>query len=151
MWFREFQFVHALYPFIRLILYTCILCWDVSRNNIMVLLYRNDISSLYALCVYWVSYFYTTNSYILASGGCRFIIGIRSSDVVYSPFPLHHSVAGMIAMAGCFAGGFKFVLRKKFSASHYWKDCSKYKVTVSDAAILGFLVPFYCMPYSHWF
>merc|ERR1719495_103844 len=35
-------------------------------------------------------------------------------------------------MAGCFAGGFKFVLRKKFSASHYWKDCVRYKATVGQ-------------------
>jgi len=70
--------------------------------------------------------------FILASGGCRFVIGVRSSDVFYSPFPLHHSVAGMIAIAGCFAAGFKFVLRKKFSASQYWKDCQKYKVTVGQ-------------------
>ena len=76
------------------------------------------------------------NRFILASGGCRFVIGVRSSDVFYSPFPLHHSVAGMIAIAGCFAAGFKFVLRKKFSASQYWKDCQKYKVTVSPARIL---------------
>ena len=64
------------------------------------------------------------------------MIGVRSSDVFYSPFPLHHSVAGMIAIAGCFAAGFKFVLRKKFSASQYWKDCQKYKVTVSPARTL---------------
>ena len=75
--------------------------------------------------------------FILASGGCRFVIGVRSSDVFYSPFPLHHSVAGMIAIAGCFAAGFKFVLRKKFSASQYWKDCQKYKVTVSPARTLS--------------
>lgn len=70
--------------------------------------------------------------YILASGGCRFIIGIGGDDTVYSPFPLYHSVTGMVAMAGCFACGFKYVLRKKFSASNYWKDCAKYKVTVGQ-------------------
>ena len=80
---------------------------------------------------------YFGDRFILASGGCRFVIGVRSSDVFYSPFPLHHSVAGMIAIAGCFAAGFKFVLRKKFSASQYWKDCQKYKVTVSPARTLS--------------
>ena len=67
-------------------------------------------------------------------------MGIRKDDVVYSPFPLYHSVTGMLAMSGCFHYGFKYVLRKKFSASKYWKDCIKYNVTVSRPCLLLLLL-----------
>ncbi len=69
--------------------------------------------------------------YILASGGSTIVIGVRPDDVVYSPLPLYHSVAGMISLAGTMHHGFSMVMRKKFSASSYWADCIKYNVTVS--------------------
>ena len=66
----------------------------------------------------------------MAAGGCHHIIGVRTDDVVYSPLPLYHSVAGMITLSGCITFGITMVIRKKFSAKAYWRDCVKYKVTV---------------------
>ena len=70
--------------------------------------------------------------YILAAGGCRYVIGCQHDDVIYSPLPLYHSVAGMISLAGTMLHGTTMVMRKKFSASAYWQDCVKYDVTVSQ-------------------
>ena len=71
------------------------------------------------------------NRYILASGGCTTVIGCKATDVVYSPLPLYHSVAGMIALAGTMRYGLSMVMREKFSARNYWADCVRYRVTVS--------------------
>merc|ERR1719282_147419 len=38
----------------------------------------------------------------------------------------------MISLSGCMAGGITMVIRDKFSASNYWKDCVKYKVTAAQ-------------------
>ena len=70
--------------------------------------------------------------YLLAGGGCSIVIGCTPDDVIYSPLPLYHSVAGMISLAGTMTYGMTMVMRKKFSASNYWADCVKYNVTVSS-------------------
>ena len=75
------------------------------------------------------------NRYILASGGCTTVIGCKATDVVYSPLPLYHSVAGMIALAGTMRYGLSMVMREKFSARNYWADCVRYRVTVSVMSI----------------
>ena len=59
------------------------------------------------------------------------MIGCRYDDVIYSPLPQYHSVAGMISLAGTMGFGITMVMRTKFSASSYWADCVKYNVTVS--------------------
>ena len=74
----------------------------------------------------------TYSRYILASGGAHIVIGCRLDDVIYSPLPLYHSVAGMISLAGTMHHGITMVMRKKFSASQYWADCVKYNVTVDN-------------------
>lgn len=70
--------------------------------------------------------------YILAAGGCRYVIGCNGDDIIYSPLPLYHSVAGMISLAGTMLHGTTMVMRNKFSASSYWEDCVKYKVTAAQ-------------------
>ena len=70
--------------------------------------------------------------YILASRGLTSIIGVRQSDVLYCPLPLYHSVGGMISLSGCMSSGISMVIRDKFSASQYFADCVKYKVTVAQ-------------------
>lgn len=75
------------------------------------------------------------NRYILAAGGCHSVIGCRRDDIIYSPLPQYHSVAGMIALAGTMHHGISMAMARKFSASKYWPDCVKYNVTVSRAFV----------------
>ena len=53
------------------------------------------------------------------------------SDVIYMSLPLYHSGGLTIGMGMAFAFGSKTIVRKKFSASNFFRDCAKYKVTVS--------------------
>ena len=52
--------------------------------------------------------------------------------MLYCPLPLYHSVGGMISLSGCISSGISMVIRDKFSASQYWEDCIRYKVTVAQ-------------------
>ncbi|XP_033749287.1 very long-chain acyl-CoA synthetase-like [Pecten maximus] len=53
-----------------------------------------------------------------------------SSDVVYVVTPLYHSAATLLCLFNVLNQGATLVLRKKFSASHFFEDCRLYDVTV---------------------
>ncbi|XP_069137269.1 long-chain fatty acid transport protein 2-like [Argopecten irradians] len=52
------------------------------------------------------------------------------SDVMYIVTPLYHSAATLLCLFNVFNTGATMVLRKKFSARHFFEDCRKYDVTV---------------------
>ncbi|KAM7424425.1 hypothetical protein PAMA_000664 [Pampus argenteus] len=58
------------------------------------------------------------------------IAGVRSDDIVYIYLPLYHSAGFLMGLCGAIEKGITVVLRRKFSASHFWNDCRKYNVTV---------------------
>uniref|UniRef100_A0A667WMH1 long-chain-fatty-acid--CoA ligase n=1 Tax=Myripristis murdjan TaxID=586833 RepID=A0A667WMH1_9TELE len=57
------------------------------------------------------------------------LMGITSSDVIYTTLPLYHA-AGFMGFTATIERGMTFVLRNKFSASNFWEDCRKFNVTV---------------------
>lgn len=58
------------------------------------------------------------------------LCGARSNDNIYITLPLYHMSASLLGIGGCIELGATCVLKKKFSASQFWKDCVKYNVTV---------------------
>ncbi|KAG7280807.1 hypothetical protein CRUP_035472 [Coryphaenoides rupestris] len=66
---------------------------------------------------------------ILSMAFLRFC-GVTADDVVYITLPLYHMAASLLGVGGCIQLGATCVLKKKFSASQFWKDCVKYEVTV---------------------
>ncbi|XP_020505047.2 long-chain fatty acid transport protein 6 [Labrus bergylta] len=56
--------------------------------------------------------------------------GATSDDIIYVTLPLYHMSASLLALGGCIHLGATCVLKKKFSASQFWKDCVKHRVTV---------------------
>ncbi|XP_013094718.2 long-chain fatty acid transport protein 2-like [Biomphalaria glabrata] len=57
-------------------------------------------------------------------------VDLSCTDVLYIVLPLYHSSGGGIGLYGAIATGCTILLRKKFSASHFWSDCCQYNVTV---------------------
>ena len=51
---------------------------------------------------------------------------------MYNSLPIYHGNGGMIVIALCFCEGITIVLRKKFSATNFWKECAQYKCTVRN-------------------
>ena len=56
-------------------------------------------------------------------------LDLTQNDVIYSPLPLYHSHAMVNGWGSVIHGGCAFVIRKRFSASEFWKDIKKYGVT----------------------
>ena len=53
------------------------------------------------------------------------------NDIIYIPTPLYHNLAIGVAWAAAFLTGAAVAIRKRFSASEYWKDIHKFKATYS--------------------
>jgi len=60
--------------------------------------------------------------------GCSFMV--REDDVVLTVLPLFHSAGGGLGIGMMLYRGCTVVLRKKFSASSFFSDAAKHKVTV---------------------
>ncbi|XP_041753272.1 long-chain fatty acid transport protein 6 [Coregonus clupeaformis] len=58
------------------------------------------------------------------------LCGARSDDNIYITLPLYHMTASLLGIGGCIQLGATCILKNKFSASQFWKDCVKYNVTV---------------------
>jgi citronellyl-CoA synthetase len=65
-------------------------------------------------------------------GYCGFglaLMQLEPEDVLYVPLPFYHSTAMIVCWTTVVAGGCSMVLKRKFSASEFWPDIAKYKVT----------------------
>ncbi|XP_041826932.1 long-chain fatty acid transport protein 6 [Melanotaenia boesemani] len=58
------------------------------------------------------------------------LCGATSEDIIYITLPLYHMSASLLGIGGCIQLGATCVLKKKFSASQFWRDCVKHNVTV---------------------
>ena len=52
------------------------------------------------------------------------------SDILYSPFPLHHNLASINGLIGTLQAGATMVSASRFSASSYWRDVAASKATL---------------------
>jgi len=55
---------------------------------------------------------------------------LQGGDVFYCVLPLHHGAALMSLFSAVLAAGACCVLRRKFSASNFWKEVASHRVTV---------------------
>lgn len=69
--------------------------------------------------------------YSIAVGAAK-SFGIKASDRMYVSMPIYHTAAGILGVGQALLGGSSCVIRKKFSASNFWRDCVKYDCTVSQ-------------------
>ncbi|KAL0849044.1 hypothetical protein ABMA28_013408 [Loxostege sticticalis] len=68
---------------------------------------------------------------VFMASGVHYLGGLNPKDIIYCPMPLYHSAGGCITMGQALIFGCTIVLRKKFSASAYFKDCIKYNATAA--------------------
>lgn len=68
--------------------------------------------------------------------------GLTRSDIIYVCVPLYHGSGGMLGAGSAIVSGATFVLRKKFSASQFWRECIHFECTafVYIGEICRFLV-----------
>jgi len=56
-------------------------------------------------------------------------LGLTNSDVLYLTLPCYHNNAVTVCWSAVLAGGAAIALRRKFSASAFWKDVATYQAT----------------------
>lgn len=54
---------------------------------------------------------------------------LTSDDVILVTLPIYHSNGGVIGIGAALINGNTVVLRKKFSATNFWRDCIRYNCT----------------------
>lgn len=66
-------------------------------------------------------------------GFSKFILfsGMKKGDIIYTTTPLYHSAA-VLALFCVMNTGATMLLRRKFSATHYWADCREHGVTIAQ-------------------
>lgn len=72
--------------------------------------------------------------------GVHYMTGLTPDDILYDSLPLYHSAGGMLGVGQAILRGVSVVIRKKFSASNFWKDCAKYRCTVGDLLWYSFTI-----------
>ena len=60
----------------------------------------------------------------------KHLYGLRTTDKIYIPLPIYHSNGGMVGVGSAWATGMSMVIREKFSASKYFKDCQTHNCTI---------------------
>ena len=58
------------------------------------------------------------------------LMGARADDRLYNCLPMYHSVGGVVASGAVLLAGGSVILRRKFSASGFWKDVSDSGATI---------------------
>lgn len=59
------------------------------------------------------------------------IADFKADDSIYVCVPLYHSGGGITGVGMSLICGCTTVIRKQFSATHFWMDCARYRCTVA--------------------
>lgn len=95
-------------------------------NEILLFIYTSGTTGLpKAAVVSHSRYFYMSNS-------IYHFYKITPHDVIYDTLPLYHTAGGILGVGCGLIHGSTLVIRKKFSASKFWSDCTSYNCTASQ-------------------
>eukprot|EP01012_Entosiphon_sulcatum_P025801 TRINITY_DN31178_c0_g1_i1.p1 TRINITY_DN31178_c0_g1~~TRINITY_DN31178_c0_g1_i1.p1 ORF type:complete len:641 (-),score=129.55 TRINITY_DN31178_c0_g1_i1:117-2018(-) len=99
--------------------------WREGRSfgSTFCYIYTSGTTGLPKACV-------ITHSRLFSFGAVlHYGFGVNEKDRVYTCLPLYHSAGGGLGIGVMLVTGCTIVLARKFSAKHFWEDCSKNKVT----------------------
>jgi len=103
---------------------------DTTYNSILhqiaLYIYTSGTTGLPKACVMENFKLFTQGNFI----GIAFA-QMDMNDIVYIPTPLYHNLAIGVAWPALFRTGATIAIRKRFSASEYWKDIHKFQATCS--------------------
>ena len=96
----------------------------VTPNDIIMYIYTSGTTGLPKPAVIKQSRY--------CAGGLTFFraASFKKDDIVYITLPLYHANGGVIGMGAALVSGATVVLRNKFSASNFWKDCIENRCTI---------------------
>lgn len=65
--------------------------------------------------------------YMYFGTGVRNLLAIYKPEIIYTCIPLYHLAGGAIGTSLCLIFGSSIVIKRKFSATSFWRDCARYK------------------------
>ena len=67
--------------------------------------------------------------FLNAGGVIAGLLELTRADVLYNVLPLYHGAGGMVIVSAALHVGIPIVLRRRFSASEFWDDVRRHRVT----------------------
>ena len=67
--------------------------------------------------------------FLNAGGVIAGLLELNREDVLYNVLPLYHGAGGMVVVSAALHVGIPIVLRRRFSASEFWDDVRRHRVT----------------------
>ena len=67
--------------------------------------------------------------FLNAGGVIAGLLDLTRSDVLYNVLPLYHGAGGMVVVSAALHVGIPIVLKRRFSASEFWGDVRRHRVT----------------------
>lgn len=67
--------------------------------------------------------------FMKAYGGFGYTLQLNKNDIIYVTLPLYHATGMVVCWGSALAGYSGIALRRKFSASAFWKDVSEFQAT----------------------
>jgi fatty-acyl-CoA synthase len=67
--------------------------------------------------------------YLGVGDGMSAVAGYGPATVLYGVLPLYHGAGGMVVVSCALSNGAAIALRRRFSASQFWDDVRRYRVT----------------------
>ncbi|KAI7686506.1 Long-chain fatty acid transport protein 1 [Sarcoptes scabiei] len=117
---------------------------DATSFNCLLYIYTSGTEGLPKAAII------KNSRFIYIGAAVRFMINIRSNDILYTSLPLYHLAAGTLGVCQSVVFGNTMVIRNKFSASNFWKDCIRYNCTIAQyiGEICRYLLLQPCTPYD---
>ncbi|GBM44709.1 Long-chain fatty acid transport protein 4 [Araneus ventricosus] len=70
--------------------------------------------------------------FLWIGAAAQHILQLDGQEVIYNPLPMYHTAGGLLFVSVIFVFGGSMIIRKKFSASNYWKEAAKHKATIGQ-------------------
>jgi fatty-acyl-CoA synthase len=67
--------------------------------------------------------------FLNAGGVIAGLLELTRADVLYNVLPLYHGAGGMVIVSAALHVGIPIVLRRRFSASEFWDDVRRHRIT----------------------
>jgi solute carrier family 27 fatty acid transporter 1/4 len=65
--------------------------------------------------------------YMYFGTGVRNLLAVYKPEIIYTCIPLYHLAGGAIGTSLCLIFGSSIVIKRKFSATSFWRDCARYQ------------------------
>lgn len=69
--------------------------------------------------------------YMFVGAGLRNLLCLNN-EIIYTSIPLYHLAGGIMGTSQCLIFNSSMVIKRRFSASQFWKDCIKYEATCAQ-------------------